>query len=744
MELSFDKKQWSAHEEVTSADLNRVENAVGDAIQQVNANTAQVENNKEAIAQQDAKIAELNNLSTKMDEISEKMAGVDVQIAANDKAMADMKTTFDEYKQAAEKADAAFTAAETEMQNLAEKVTEFEGQVETFKTQAEDAVKNSAESATAAEEAAASAKAAGDNAEAAKNDSDKFAEAAEASAKKAEDAVADLNNKIESAEQIKTDIDLLVKENKVIQSEIDLNVTQNEQHAKDAQVAAEAAKASENVVNDTAAQVDTKAQEATDALEDIKKAVDDVTQAQSDVTQKVAAFELKEDKLATSLESFNKKVDEVAEYLEGKKTSCDDAASNAATSAEEASASASEAANQAAAADGSAGDAAASAEQAAASAQAAAEEAAKLEVAEETKATIEQLLASVEADKEATTNLKQEITKQVEDFQTEQIGKAEQFGIALQELADKYTALQGKLDTIDTSRDPMIEILSNRLTAVENKFLAAKIESSQQIDISETATTTQNSSDVVVQSGTELNDVIRTVSAKNIIVPGATLTNSKLTLKAQENVTVTGLATSGEFPKKSGNTPLTINANGEVSLKNCALNQLAYNGVEVGLGTGMTPSEVVIEGVHGDTVSNNFISVFDLAEGATLIIRNCSVAKCSNFLRLSSKNNHNYNVILDSCEMGECDDGVWHGWICLEDYTSAKAGLDPVEVKQFAKMNIQMINCTMNGEKITVTDPTQICGTKDTNQVLCLCNDPSAEVLPYESGLYPNITISYK
>ena len=110
---------------------------------------------------------------------------------------------------------------------------------------------------------------------------------------------------------------------------------------------------------------------------------------------------------------------------------------------------------------------------------------------------------------------------------------------------------------------------------------------------------------------------------------------------------------------------LTANCGGVVEVKDCKFEGKTYNSINIGdKNSPKYPSKVLIENVDfsGEN-TNNAISLYQWADGAEMVIRNCHFAKVSNMLRLGDSKGGKLTVKIIDCVVDE--------WDANKDYAAA-------------------------------------------------------------------------
>ena len=230
-----------------------------------------------------------------------------------------------------------------------------------------------------------------------------------------------------------------------------------------------------------------------------------------------------------------------------------------------------------------------------------------------------------------------------------------------------------------------------------------------------------------------------TIKGNTITLKDATLAATTMSFLAAQDVTISNTAVTGLIPKKISNSLIQIHADGYVALRDCTIDpESAYNGIEIGLSNGLAKS-VTIENVDfsGHFV-NNAINVFGMQDNGVVTVANCHFTDVSNVFRLSNRTNAKYTLNIINCTFDKWETGEYSGMILLQDYTSTSAE-QANEDNQFAKLTINIQNCTGPNGKITPVDLATVCGTQKDDQLIYMW-DSYRKHTAY-GDKYPTITI---
>lgn len=206
------------------------------------------------------------------------------------------------------------------------------------------------------------------------------------------------------------------------------------------------------------------------------------------------------------------------------------------------------------------------------------------------------------------------------------------------------------------------------------------------------------------------------LSGDNVSLYNASVSNNaRLNIKAQEEVEMEDVTFSGDFPKSTQNTMVSINGSEKVTLTNVKFNDNVngYNGFEIGLSSDALPKYVNIKDCDfGGKLTNNAILIFGTQDNAVINIENCHFGRISNALRISNKTNAtNVTINVKNCSVDEWDTRKeWEGFMICEDYTSGTVALEQSNnLFASSKITVNFTNLTHKGEKITADYKGQLC-----------------------------------
>lgn len=220
--------------------------------------------------------------------------------------------------------------------------------------------------------------------------------------------------------------------------------------------------------------------------------------------------------------------------------------------------------------------------------------------------------------------------------------------------------------------------------------------------------------------------------------------NVRLNINTTGDVTITGSEWNGSFPKANGgNEVASIHSDGYVVIKDSVVDaEDAYNGIGIGLGTGVAKSILIDNVDFKGTFSNNTICIYGTADNATVTISNCHFNKVSNAIRFSNRLGGKVTLNIINCTVDEWDTSEYAGFILFQDYTSG--GKEAGEANNLFgpdKITLNITNLTGPNGKVVATNPADISGTKDPeNQVIYVYVDKDG-FITYDETRYPKLNI---
>ncbi|MBR2247497.1 MAG: right-handed parallel beta-helix repeat-containing protein, partial [Bacilli bacterium] len=252
-------------------------------------------------------------------------------------------------------------------------------------------------------------------------------------------------------------------------------------------------------------------------------------------------------------------------------------------------------------------------------------------------------------------------------------------------------------EVVSDNSDAQIAALKSQIDVLTKALKAIKTPDVEEVEIA--ADVVEADKDVAVNGG-DVNGVVRTITAKSVDMADTTTESARLAITAADDVSITGLSSSGNLAKGVSNAAISINNSGDVTIKDCIIGQTGYNTIEIGLAADTAPKNVVIDNVYFEgKLANNAISIFRHQKNAEIVISNCVFVDCSNPIRLSNATNQPCKVKLINCEFRKWEEGKYAGALLLQDYTSSSAE-EAVTENRFHNIIVEFINCTKpDGEK---------------------------------------------
>ena len=235
-----------------------------------------------------------------------------------------------------------------------------------------------------------------------------------------------------------------------------------------------------------------------------------------------------------------------------------------------------------------------------------------------------------------------------------------------------------------------------------------------------------------------------TINGKSVEIKNSTIENdARLKITAENNIDLSKVTFTGDFPKTTANTVLSANNAEYLTFRDMTFDATLYNAVEIGLSGSVLPKGIVFDNCKflGD-FSNNAILIFGTQPNAVININNCYFQKVSNVLRLSNRTNTSCTVNLTNCKVDKWDTtSPWQGMIIMQDYTSPADKIDENNLFAPSKISLNIINCTgPNGKIIAPSDMSEICGSDNEKQVIYVWNETNG-LISYSEDKYPKISI---
>lgn len=210
-------------------------------------------------------------------------------------------------------------------------------------------------------------------------------------------------------------------------------------------------------------------------------------------------------------------------------------------------------------------------------------------------------------------------------------------------------------------------------------------------------------------------------------------TDSQVLKIKGKTLDMTGVIATGVVEKSTSNTVFSINEASTINISDSTFNTSTYNMIEIGLSSSNRPKEVTISGCKFNTTSNNAINVFSFQDDTILNIKDCHFNQVSNMLRISNMTGATGIVInIENCTIDKWETGEYSGMILLQEH--------PTGAASFSNITINIKNVTgPNGLITTPSSFSDICGTKDNNQIVYVYSDN--EIKSYNPTIYPTINI---
>lgn len=171
------------------------------------------------------------------------------------------------------------------------------------------------------------------------------------------------------------------------------------------------------------------------------------------------------------------------------------------------------------------------------------------------------------------------------------------------------------------------------------------------------------------------------------------------------NLTTESTLDAAAMKEKYGNDQIRIHCDGgTVKITDCHFNSNGYNMIISGYSDGLAPvtqMDIVNCEFTGE-LTNNAISIFNLAENMVINIKNCHFANVSNALRISNENYaQNVTINIENCTVDAWATNRYAGFLCMQDYTSASMKESFEKLAFGPSMKINFKNLVYNGEKLT-------------------------------------------
>lgn len=301
-----------------------------------------------------------------------------------------------------------------------------------------------------------------------------------------------------------------------------------------------------------------------------------------------------------------------------------------------------------------------------------------------------------------------------------------------------------------TSLDALITAFSDKFSLIENRLNNIVKSSSTSVENYDgTETLSDDTASYYIDAADITNTA--TITSSSVTLADSTLSNDARLKITSNDVEVSNLTVSGEFPKSTSNAIVSVNNANTVSFKDTTFDLSdSYNAIEIGLSTSSStlPKNILFDNCSFvNSVGNNAILIFGTQDNATITLNNCSFEKVSNVLRLSNRTNATgVTVNVVNCTVGQWETTApWQGFLCLQDYTST-SNEEVISNNLFApeKIAINFINLTYQGVKYAPADVTTLLGTKADDQFGFIYankySDDTDGFRAYAADIYPTIT----
>ena len=224
---------------------------------------------------------------------------------------------------------------------------------------------------------------------------------------------------------------------------------------------------------------------------------------------------------------------------------------------------------------------------------------------------------------------------------------------------------------------------------------------------------------------------------KAVTLKGVKVEAAVINATAAEDFEMTGATITGVYDKASqGNAMASVHADGKVEIKNTTFEATGYNGIEIGLTTGLAKEVNISNCEFKGKVSNNAISIFGTADDAVVNIENCRFEEVSNVLRISNRTNVKCTINFINCVVDKWETGAYAGCVLCQDYTGNPKGAD--NLFGDGKIKINFFNLTGPNGVIKGKMAEDVCATADENQLVYVYTDKVEE---YEASKYPVVKV---
>ena len=280
----------------------------------------------------------------------------------------------------------------------------------------------------------------------------------------------------------------------------------------------------------------------------------------------------------------------------------------------------------------------------------------------------------------------------------------------------------------------------SRLAIVEAQLKDLKKTSPESIEYSEDSNLDQPDKDLII-TGSGLTGV-KSINGRSVELADLKASDARVAIKATEDAFISEFENSGNLPKSTSNSAVSINTDKYVTITKSNFKQTGYNSIEIGLND-TAPKSIVIDGLDFDAkLDNNAILIFAHAKDAIINISNCHFKDVSNAIRLSNRLNVPATINITNCTIDKWDaNEEFAGFLIMQDYTSGS-----IESEQsnnlFKNLTINFINLIgPDGKKIKPENVADVCTGGSGQRVVYIWNSKEGHV-QYDVNRYPTITFS--
>lgn len=229
------------------------------------------------------------------------------------------------------------------------------------------------------------------------------------------------------------------------------------------------------------------------------------------------------------------------------------------------------------------------------------------------------------------------------------------------------------------------------------------------------------------------------VTAKTITTTNLAVQGAQLNFQASSDINLSGITSTGNFPKASGNGAILLNTNGNVAVKDSNLGQTGYNGIEIGYNKGVAPTNVTISNIDFSAKLDNLaIIVHSIKAGGVINIKDCHFASVSNAVRFSNRDNVSGVVInIENCTVDKWDSNPSYSgvFMCEDNYATSKEQCikDNRYASNKVKVNFKDVKGP-DGKVINPSDLNAVIATNQPTQIAYIYNDKEGAVTPYKGN----------